>query len=131
MNEVCDHVLAQSRLDSRFGYDVRCHSFLFLLLQVYDKISFKLTDWGKFEVKQISILCLFIFIKVSIFGNIFLLSENHRTQTEYDDALIIKLFAFQFCNSYSSLYYIAFFRGEVSPVSPPFMLIQVVLRIHH
>ena len=46
-------------------------------------------------------------------------TENHRTQTEYDDALIIKLFAFQFCNSYTSLYYIAFFRGLVrtSPVT--------------
>ena len=38
-------------------------------------------------------------------------AENHRTQTQYDDALIIKLFAFQFTNSYSSLFYIAFFRG--------------------
>ena len=36
--------------------------------------------------------------------------ENHRTQTEYDDALILKLFAFQFVNSYTSLFYIAFFR---------------------
>ena len=40
-------------------------------------------------------------------------SENHRTQTEYDDALIIKLFAFQFANNYASCFYIAFFR-EVS-----------------
>ena len=38
-------------------------------------------------------------------------AENHRTQTQYDDALIIKLFAFQFANSYASLFYIAFFRG--------------------
>lgn len=38
-------------------------------------------------------------------------SENHRTQTSYDDGLIVKLFAFQFVNSYASLYYIAFFRG--------------------
>ncbi|CAD5123862.1 DgyrCDS12169 [Dimorphilus gyrociliatus] len=37
--------------------------------------------------------------------------ENHRTQSQYDDALIVKLFAFQFANSYSSLIYIAFFRG--------------------
>lgn len=37
--------------------------------------------------------------------------ENHRTQTRYDDALIIKLFAFQFANSYASCFYIAFFRG--------------------
>lgn len=36
--------------------------------------------------------------------------ENHRTQTEYNDALIIKSFAFQFANSYSPLFYIAFVR---------------------
>ncbi|XP_051882445.1 anoctamin-7-like isoform X2 [Pristis pectinata] len=36
--------------------------------------------------------------------------ENHRTQTDYNDALIIKLFAFQFANSYSPLFYIAFLR---------------------
>ncbi|XP_028401787.1 anoctamin-4-like isoform X2 [Dendronephthya gigantea] len=40
--------------------------------------------------------------------------ENHRTQTSYDDALIVKLFAFQFVNSYASLYYIAFFRGSTN-----------------
>ena len=40
--------------------------------------------------------------------------ENHRTQTQYNDMLIIKLFAFQFVNSYTSLYYIAFFRGVSS-----------------
>ena len=38
------------------------------------------------------------------------LTENHRTQTSYEDALIIKLFGFQFVNSYTSLFYIAFFR---------------------
>jgi len=37
--------------------------------------------------------------------------ENHRTQTQFDDALIIKLFAFSFANSYSSCFYIAFVRG--------------------
>ena len=42
---------------------------------------------------------------------IILSSENHQTQTDYDNALILKQFAFQFVNSYTSLYYIAFFRG--------------------
>ncbi len=37
--------------------------------------------------------------------------ENYRTQTEFDDNLIFKLFAFQFVNSYASLFYIAFFRN--------------------
>jgi hypothetical protein len=36
--------------------------------------------------------------------------ENHRTDTEYEDALISKLFAFQFVNSYGSFFYIAFIK---------------------
>ncbi|XP_067890513.1 anoctamin-7-like [Heterodontus francisci] len=36
--------------------------------------------------------------------------ENYRTQTDHNDALIMKLFAFEFANSYSSLFYIAFLR---------------------
>jgi len=37
--------------------------------------------------------------------------ENHRTLTEEEDFLIIKSFLFQFVNSYSSLFYIAFIKG--------------------
>lgn len=36
--------------------------------------------------------------------------ENHRTQTQYEDNLIGKTFAFQFVNSYASLVYIAFIK---------------------
>ena len=50
--------------------------------------------------------------------------ENHRTQvdyltdwlidrqTDYNDALIVKLFVFQFANTYMSLFYLAFIRPE-------------------
>jgi anoctamin-10/anoctamin-7 len=37
--------------------------------------------------------------------------ENHRTDTEYENALIAKSFLFKFVNSYNSLFYLAFFRG--------------------
>ncbi|CAG2218056.1 unnamed protein product [Mytilus edulis] len=36
--------------------------------------------------------------------------ENHRTQSRYEDALIIKVFMLQFANTYASCFYIAFFR---------------------
>lgn len=36
--------------------------------------------------------------------------ENHRTDTEYVDQLILKEFAFQFVNSYSSFFYLAFLQ---------------------
>ncbi|XP_071945717.1 anoctamin-7-like isoform X1 [Antedon mediterranea] len=38
--------------------------------------------------------------------------EMHRTQTEYEDNLTFKVFIFQFCNFYSSIFYIAFFKGK-------------------
>lgn len=34
--------------------------------------------------------------------------ENHRTDDQYEEALTIKLFVFQFVNSYASFYYLAF-----------------------
>ncbi|XP_076446692.1 anoctamin-7-like isoform X2 [Babylonia areolata] len=60
---------------------------ILLLTRVYNVLARKLTEW-----------------------------ENHRTQTKFDDALIFKLFAFQFVNSYASCFYIAFFRGRFDSV---------------
>ncbi|CAM9205929.1 unnamed protein product [Chrysoparadoxa australica] len=34
--------------------------------------------------------------------------ENHRTETKFEDSLIVKLFAFQFINSFGSFFYLAF-----------------------
>mmetsp|Transcript_84755 Transcript_84755/g.169282 ORF Transcript_84755/g.169282 Transcript_84755/m.169282 type:complete len:737 (-) Transcript_84755:133-2343(-) len=42
--------------------------------------------------------------------------ENHRTETEYEDALIIKTFTFQAFNSYFALIYVAFVKAtEITP----------------
>lgn len=38
--------------------------------------------------------------------------ENHRTQTAFENNLIVKIFLFYFVNSYTSLYYIAFFKSK-------------------
>ena len=52
-------------------------------MQVYSFIAVMLTDWE----------CL-------------------RTQSEYDSSLTFKLYVLQFVNYYSSLFYIAFFKGR-------------------
>ena len=36
----------------------------------------------------------------------------HRTQSDFDDNLTFKVFIFQFINFYSSILYIAFFKGK-------------------
>ena len=58
---------------------------------------------------------IFIIIFNQIYSRLaetFTIWENHRTETEFEDALIIKTFLFQFVNSYVSLYYIAFIKGN-------------------
>eukprot|EP00657_Telonema_sp_P-1_P009422 TRINITY_DN3609_c0_g1_i2.p1 TRINITY_DN3609_c0_g1~~TRINITY_DN3609_c0_g1_i2.p1 ORF type:complete len:762 (-),score=247.85 TRINITY_DN3609_c0_g1_i2:108-2393(-) len=39
--------------------------------------------------------------------------ENHKTDTEYDDSLIIKNFSFQFINNYGPFYLVAFLKSNV------------------
>ena len=38
--------------------------------------------------------------------------ELQRTQTDYDNALTLKIYLFQFVNFYISIFYIAFFKGQ-------------------
>jgi len=38
--------------------------------------------------------------------------ENPRTQSDYEDSFTLKLFWFQFCNTYASLFYVSFFKSE-------------------
>jgi hypothetical protein len=37
-------------------------------------------------------------------------AENHKTQTQYENSLVLKIFMFQFTNSFVSLYYTAFVK---------------------
>ncbi|XP_022668609.1 anoctamin-7-like isoform X3 [Varroa destructor] len=57
--------------------------FIMILERIYRKLAYKLTQW-----------------------------EMHRTQTEFDNNLTFKVFMFQFVNYYSSIFYIAFFKGR-------------------
>ena len=51
-----------------------------------------------------------IFMATSVF---FTEQENHRLESQYEESLIVKLFFFQFINSYAMLFYIAFFRTMI------------------
>lgn len=37
----------------------------------------------------------------------------HKTQTEFENQLTLKIFIFQFVNFYSSIFYIAFVKGTL------------------
>ena len=44
--------------------------------------------------------------------------ENHRTGSSYEDALILKTFAFRFVNNYTPLFYIAFVQPFIPEYDP-------------
>ncbi|XP_065066302.1 anoctamin-4-like isoform X2 [Rhopilema esculentum] len=60
-----------------------------ILKFVYQRVAVMLTDW-----------------------------ENPRTQTDYEDSFTVKMFWFQFVNTYASVFYVAFFKNEYFIGSP-------------
>jgi hypothetical protein len=48
--------------------------------------------------------------------------ENHRTDTDFENHLILKTFLFQFVNSYASFFYIAFVKEAATCVAPSLVL---------
>lgn len=61
----------------------------------------------------INLICILIFN--SIYGRIaYYLTELEmpRTQTDFDNSLTLKMYLLQFVNYYSSIFYVAFFKGR-------------------
>jgi ABC-type multidrug transport system fused ATPase/permease subunit len=69
---------------------------------------------GNTSVSIISAIQIFILNMIySEYAISFTEAENHRTDTEFDDSLIGKLFTFNFVNSYASLFFIAFIKTNI------------------
>ncbi|GFR30733.1 anoctamin-1 [Trichonephila clavata] len=62
----------------------------------------------------LNLVCIMIFNQFYTYMATYLTElELHRTQTEFDDSLTLKMFLLQFVNYYSSIFYIAFFKGKL------------------
>ncbi|XP_040571122.1 anoctamin-1 isoform X1 [Lepeophtheirus salmonis] len=62
---------------------------------------------------SINLVCILIFNQVYGYVAIQLTElELHRTQTQFDDSLSLKIYLLQFVNYYASIFYIAFFKGR-------------------
>jgi hypothetical protein len=68
----------------KWGSSIVSLVFIQLASRTYKPMAVRLTDW-----------------------------ENHRTQTEYDDSLVVKNFMFEFINNYFTLFFIAFLMGNI------------------
>lgn len=61
----------------------------------------------------LNLLVILVLSKVyTMLAHILTRWEMHRTQSQYEDMFILKVFIFQFVNFYSSPVYIAFFKGR-------------------
>lgn len=61
----------------------------------------------------LNLLCILLFNMMYTKLAVYLTEmEMPRTQTEYDDSLTLKMYLLQFVNCYSSIFYIAFFKGK-------------------
>lgn len=57
--------------------------FILIVSKFYEYIAIKMTDW-----------------------------EHHKTDTDYENALTVKVWVFQFANFYGTIIYIAFAKGK-------------------
>ncbi|RXG68773.1 Anoctamin-1 [Armadillidium vulgare] len=61
----------------------------------------------------INLVCIIIFNQVYVRAAEYLTElELQRTQTEFDDSLMLKVYLMQFINYYASIFYIAFVKGK-------------------
>jgi len=88
-------------------------AFINLDLDVHKDLSTSFMDFGQFIP---SMMCALVILFASSSGYFEMIAvaltdmENHRTDTEYEDAMIAKTFMFEFFNSYSACFYVLFLK---------------------
>ena len=60
-------------------------------------------------------LLTFVYVKIAVFLTNW---ENPRTVTEFHNSFTMKMYAFEFVNTYSSLFYVAFFQSSLINGNP-------------
>ncbi len=62
----------------------------------------------------INLVCILIVNQIYGYIAVWLTElELNRTQTEFDDSLSLKIYVLQFVNYYGSIFYVAFFKGQL------------------
>ncbi|KAF9286284.1 Anoctamin-7 [Mortierella alpina] len=86
-----------------------------IVIMALGTVSYSMTCSAKLYKHLIEIIDIFILMS-KVYARIAKLmtdNENHRRMTQYQDALIMKRFLFDFVNFYSTMVYIAFFKDNL------------------
>ena len=80
------------------------------IAQVHEKYS---SIFTAVTAALINLFCILIFNQVYSYVSFYLTElEMPRTQSDFDNSLTLKMYLLQFVNYYSSIFYIAFFKGR-------------------
>jgi hypothetical protein len=104
---------------------------LFVIFTVFSALGAQLVGYiepdgeGLFEEQKYKLTSAALnLLIIGVYGTIFEALaeklthwENHRTQTQFDNQLVVKNFLFQFVNNYFVLFYIAFLREVKDPIT--------------
>lgn len=94
------------------------YSILVFAVNLYYRIlATYLTEWGK--KNNMLIILLYIF----------LLTENHRTQSQYDRHRVTKLVLFEFVNNFVALFYIAFIIQDMDMLKSQLQTMLIVSQL--
>ena len=87
--------------------------FIVLVEKSYENLAKKMTRWGLY-------LCDLSIVQKTLSKHVFQFQEMHRTETEYEESLTVKLFVISAFNYYAHAFYTAFLKGRwVSSVPWP------------
>ena len=107
--------LGQVFLDLIYSYYLNSLDMQNKLFQVHLNFMyiFTIAMYSCFQYRNF--IAVAAFIKVASVQKFALIVhlELHRTATEYEDSYTFKMYLFYFINFYSSIFYIAFFKGKL------------------
>lgn len=122
---IADPSIKSTQFVKSYGTILGCMCAVCLTLTIIFSIRHVFSQTSKVSYAATIVTSLMIAVQIQVFEMFytdlaFRLNslENHRTDTEFEDNLIIKTFLFQFVNAYGGLFYIAFLKittGEADP----------------
>jgi len=108
--------LKNSALGLIFVIALACSLTAFLVMRlVFQKmIDVRTGNIAASVVQSVCIVTLnYVYCRI---GVCLVNQENYRTDQEWENALVRRVFLFQFINSYFTLFYTAFLKGHIGPV---------------
>nr|CAD7571941.1 unnamed protein product [Timema californicum] len=107
-------------------------ALVYVMNTYYRRLATHLTEWGRFNFrilrKIIDQLSTQILSQVRCVEQSPCVTENHRTQSQFDRHRVTKLVLFEFVNNFMSLFYIAFYIRDMDMLRSQLAVMLIILQ---